>query len=107
MNKKEPPIVWVGGSFYGAGNGIQTRGLNFGKVACYRYTIPALHFLTNRIIAHVYSIVKLSDTHSKREGIVFKNLTSPSFCLSLSEPSALCNTILALDVVPYRHKPPA
>lgn len=29
-----------------AGYGIRTRGLNFGKVACYRYTKPACHFLT-------------------------------------------------------------
>ena len=26
---------------YGAGYGIRTRGLNFGKVACYHYTKPA------------------------------------------------------------------
>ncbi len=54
----------------------------------------------------VFYCQALYATHSKREGVVFKNLTNPSFCLSLSELSALCNTILALDVVPYRHKPP-
>lgn len=35
----------------GAGYGIRTRGLNFGKVACYHYTKPARILLTTWIIA--------------------------------------------------------
>ena len=31
-------------SSFKAGYGIRTRGLNFGKVACYHYTKPARHF---------------------------------------------------------------
>jgi hypothetical protein len=54
----------------------------------------------------VFYCQALHATDSKREGVVFKNLTSPSFCLSLSELFALCNMILALDAVPYRHRPP-
>ncbi len=34
-----------------AGYGIRTRGLNFGKVACYHYTKPARYLFTKRIIA--------------------------------------------------------
>ncbi len=53
---KEPPAI-AGGSSQ-AGYGIRTRGLNFGKVACYRYTKPAYHFLTRRIIADTPEKVK-------------------------------------------------
>ena len=80
--------------FNGAGYGIQTRGLNFGKVACYHYTIPAQNLLTKGIISDKQPVVK----H-------FLRRASPSFYLSLSEPSVLCNTILALGAVQYRRTP--
>jgi hypothetical protein len=35
----------------GAGYGIRTRGLNFGKVACYHYTKPACILSTTWSIA--------------------------------------------------------
>src|SRR5579859_1356446 len=44
--------------FWGAGYGIRTRGLNFGKVTCYHYTKPACSSLTKRIIADLQSNVK-------------------------------------------------
>src|SRR5579859_4517131 len=45
--------------FFGAGYGARTRGLNFGKVACYHYTKPASLFaITQRIIADSFLKVK-------------------------------------------------
>ena len=45
-------------SLVGAGYGDRTRDLNFGKVACYRYTKPACIPLTRWIIADRWKKVK-------------------------------------------------
>lgn len=57
--QKQPLTISVRGDHLGAGYGIRTRGLNFGKVACCHYTKPAMSFLTLRIIADRRAIVKL------------------------------------------------
>ena len=55
---QQNPLTKARGFCTGAGNGIQTRGLNFGKVACYHYTIPAQNLLTKGIISDMQPIVK-------------------------------------------------
>ncbi len=54
---KGPTITLIVGPF-GAGYGIRTRGINFGKVACYRYIKPAYSLLTLSIIANTAEKVK-------------------------------------------------
>lgn len=58
MSNKKSPFPIREGDLSGAGYGVRTRGLNFGKVACYRYTKPACIGLTVCIIANTPLKVK-------------------------------------------------
>ena len=99
-NKKSPSLIGEG-DLPGAGYGVRTRGLNFGKVACYRYTKPACIRPTDCIIANILAKVKHHIT--LRKGLTIVSSTpsttqAPSFRSTIR---GILPSIIVNGVLPY------